>query len=165
MIRTAGIFLSLLLVIAGCSEDDSPTAPAPTQPVAFDTVADERTSGLRFVRRELIDDASQWATVWAEIMSTRSPAPPLPSVDFTRDVVILAAMGEQPDACWDTAIRNVTLTGNRFGVTIEEFRPHQSCVCPPIVAQPVHAVRVRRPERIPTASFTVERTIGTQPCN
>jgi len=38
-------------------------------------------------------DPSTWQTLWAKMTSNNSPGPALPSVDFSKDRVVLAAVG------------------------------------------------------------------------
>jgi hypothetical protein len=43
--------------------------------------------------RRVVRDSTAWRRVWEEAYSGISPAPPLPEVDFSRDMVLAVAFG------------------------------------------------------------------------
>lgn len=143
----------LALLFAACNRDDSPTAPNEPgslnppfgQTVPFTLVYADRSSGIRAPRAELITQPARWQFVWDEIMSDgRSPKPQIPSVDFDRQQLILAALGESPDACKDIEVESVKLAGDILQVAIRETRPPMSCSCPPVVVEPVDVIAIPR---------------------
>lgn len=162
----------LALLFAACDGDESPTAPnqpgSPNPPlgqtVPFTLVYADKYSGIRAPRHELITQPARWQFVWDEIMSDgRSPRPPVPSVDFARQQLILAALGESPDACKDIEVESVRLAGDILQVSIKETRPPMSCSCPPVVVEPVDVIAIPRG----TAKITFSRrseTVGAG-CN
>lgn len=156
MKRTA---LALLLLL-GCNGDGITVA---TGPVPMTRVFTDRYSGIRTQREEVIAQQARWQLVWDEIMSTRSPKPPLPAVDFDRDVVILAAMGETGDACKTVAIEEVSHAGELLFVRIKDVRSPASCTCPPVTVQPVDIVTV--PRRTTTATFSRRSVTEGAACN
>lgn len=147
----AAVALTLIL-LAGCGRDASPTAPGGTPPggpapdgvVAFTVVHTTQQSGIRTRRGEVISRADVWQRTWDEINATISPKPPLPAVDFERNLLLLAALGEQGDACKRVAIERIERTGGTLRVSVKESRPPASCVCPPVTVQPVQVVSVER---------------------
>ena len=151
--------IALLLVI-GCNGDGI-TVPAGDVPIT--RVLNDKYSGIRTQREELIASQARWQTVWDEIMSTRSPKPALPSVDFSRDVVILAALGQSGDACRGIAVEDVDHVSELLRVSIKETRSPSSCVCPPVAVQPVDVVTV--PRRSTTAVFSRRSVTEGPTCN
>jgi hypothetical protein len=51
-------------------------------------------SGIHAFRRQVIRDSATWQAAWSEIFSDTSPQPALPAVDFSTDMVLLAAEGD-----------------------------------------------------------------------
>lgn len=144
------------LPLLACSE--SPTEPRQREPVAFATVYASTSSGVDARRGELITDSGRWSAVWNEIHRRSSPLPSLPSVDFGSEMVLFAAMGQEPDACWSLGIEGVEATGDRsLQVSVAETRRPMSCACTAVVVNPVHAVRLSRRDR--RASFRFDRRV------
>ncbi|HYH08887.1 MAG TPA: hypothetical protein VEK11_17675 [Thermoanaerobaculia bacterium] len=135
--------LIALVVFAGCNGESDPTSPDGVLP--FTQVAKEKNSGITQRRAEVIALQSRWVQVWDEMMSTRSPKPPVPQVDFETKILILAAYGETGDACRDVEIERVDRRSGALEVSIADKRRAPNCpVCPPVTAQPVHVVSVER---------------------
>ena len=152
MRRLIWIILPALLV-ASCG--DSITAPPSTQ--AFETIRQESYSAILTPRNEVIRDQQTWQSLWPAIWGS-SPAPPPPAVDFSRESVVLAAMGETPDACFRTHIVQIAADSSRALIQVEHRRPPPSCVCPAVIGHPVHVVRT---ERLPAATQFSSRQVVT----
>lgn len=144
------IVLSLLLLLS-CNGASSPTDP--DGPVAFTEVLRDQQSGIIIRRTEVVANATRWGQVWDEIMSTRSPKPPLPTVDFDNNLLILAARGETADACKSIEIDGVQRVVGRLEVSVAETSRPPSCSCPPVTVKPVHIVAVKRQARGISYSF------------
>jgi hypothetical protein len=153
--------LLLLFAFAGCGGDSSPTGT--DGPVGFTEVFRDKASGRGTRGAEVISRQDRWGEVWNELMSTRSPKPPLPPVNFDTSILILAALGETPDSCRDVRIDQVNRSAGVLEVTISDVRSPPSCSCPPVVIQPVHVVAV--PRAASGANYTWRNLIEGQPCN
>jgi hypothetical protein len=162
-----------LLVFAACN-DESPTAPqdpnanppgsSAGQPVSFTLVYADIYSGIRAPRQELVVQPARWQAVWDEIMSDgRSPKPPIPSVDFDRNMLIVAGLGYSPDACMNVDVESVRLAGDILQVAIKDVRSPMSCTCPPVTVQPVRIVAV--PRVTTKVAFTRRSVTEGRECN
>jgi hypothetical protein len=157
----AAVALTLIL-LAGCDGDSSsPTSPDGV--VAFTTVHQTQFSGIRTRRGEVISRGDVWRQTWEEINATLSPKPALPTVDFERNILLLAALGETGDACKRVAIESVEHRGGALRVSAKETRPPASCVCPPVTVQPVHVVSI--PRAATGASFEFRSVTEGAGCN
>lgn len=158
--RTA-LAASLLLLVVSCNGGSSPTAPEGNVP--FTTVFSDIRSGVRVRRMEIISRASEWQAVWSEIAGGQSPQPPLPSVNFEEQLLIFVALGETPDACVRVAVEGVTRRDGVLHVAVKRTRPPSSCVCPPVVAFPVHVVSI--PRAATGAEFSLRDVTEGPGCN
>lgn len=147
----------LLALLAGCSGDSSPTGP--DGPIAFSDVYRDKASNITTRRAEIVSRSSRWDTVWSEIGGTASK----PAVDFEKNILIVAALGETGDSCKHVRITGVTRQGGALNVTIAETRLPPSCVCPPNTVRPVHVVSV--PRAATSASFSWTSITEGNPCN
>lgn len=166
MSRFAGLgilLLAPLLAAASCNAEDKPvpTSPAPTSAsIPLETIVQTRVPGQSGATlRVLVQDEPAWREVWAALQPGSSlPAEP-PAVDFSSQVVIVAAMETQ--ACVsNVTVRSVTQGQGEFVVSLLEAPPAPNCTC--ITSErPFHIVRLPKPRG--GVRFDVER--GQTPCS
>jgi len=153
--------LAVVSVTTGCS--DGPTGGSGNDgPIPFQEVFKDRYSRIEVQRGEAISTPVRWQAVWDEI-TTIAPPPALPIVDFDGTSVLLAAMGENPDACWTVEIEGVRSEASVVYVSVANIRSPQSCSCPPVIVQPVHVVSVEAV--VPSAMFDVRTVTRGPECN
>ena len=147
----------ILAMLAGCGGESSPTGP--DGPVAFAEVFRDKVSGLTTRRGEIVSRDARWDALWTEI---RGSASNKPVVDFDKNILIVAALGETGDSCKHVRITSVERRLGALNVTIAETRLPPSCVCPPNTVRPVHIVSV--PRAATSASFTWITLTEGNPC-
>jgi len=145
--RTA--ILVAALAIAGCENttdtgtDDSLGRLLVPEQVST-TVVREYFSGITEPADLLITTSEEWSRIWAAIYSNRSPAPSRPDIDFTREALVLSALGSSPGI--NNLIENVQLFERGVLVRVVKERYSERCLVLTAVGQPVHVVRIPRPE-------------------
>lgn len=158
--KAAGGLIAVVFAASLLSCLGSPTEPRGHELLAIETVLISQRSGIGTRRAELITDSGRWNAVWSEIHRDSSGLPPIPSVDFGSEMLILAALGQEPDSCWSIQIRSVRATGERLlEVLVVEGRSPPSCACATVIVNPVHVVRLRRSDRRPSFLFD-QRVLG-----
>ena len=94
--------------------------------------------------RLTVQDRADWRTVWARIAGPNDAAEP-PAVDFTREMLLVAGMGEQPCMGYliniDTIFRD---DDRRIYAVVRERHRGAGCGCLNEVVSPVDVVRVPR---------------------
>jgi hypothetical protein len=94
--------------------------------------------------RLTVQDSADWRTVWARIAGPNAAAEP-PAVDFTREMLLVAGMGEQPCMGYliniDTIFRD---DDRRIYAVVRERHRGAGCGCLNEVVSPVDVVRVPR---------------------
>jgi hypothetical protein len=134
--------LAVSILAAGC--DDSPTEPGDV-PVSFETVALASFSGFSAPRQQVVRTDGDWAGAWETLYAGQSPVPPLPAIDFARQVVVLAAMGPKSNGCFRVEVTGVTRKARvSLEIEVTDFEPGPSCGCPTVVTQPAHVVKLDR---------------------
>lgn len=157
--------VTVLLLLTACENSSSPTEP-PTLPpdTELQTIYSAKNSGIHTRGGEIILTEERWQEVWAAIQAgSETPGAPAPSINFSTDMLIFAAMGDEPDSCWNLTITEVRPEVAKIRVDVSETRPPLNCACPAVVIQPVHVVRVSR-EELP-GEFNYRRTITGPGCN
>ena len=142
-------WLGVVVLTLACTGSNSST-PLPTESapenVAFETILQRsipaQTGGT--LRESARDDAA-WAALWARLRAGGGegflPAQP-PAVDFSRYMVIVAAM-ETQSCVSRVTVRNVVHARGELVVDLLEAPPAANCIC--ITSErPLHVVRFPR---------------------
>lgn len=137
----------VLLFALGCSgATELPTggAPLPVTRLRDASQAFTSYSGMRQSRRLVIRDDATWASAWATIWSSVTPAPALPAVDFTHDMVVVASLGERPSGGYGISVDSAKSTGSGVSVFVGTASPGSHCVLTAAFTQPVDVARLPR---------------------
>jgi hypothetical protein len=141
-----------------------PVAPAPaagyapydsSTSIAIRRIGQWSTSAITTPARVVIRDDNAYAKFWAGLGDPGSR----PSVDFTHDVVIAAAAGQQSTGGHSIAVDRVTRIGAGLAVEVTETVPPQGCVATQALTQPVDMVVVAAAD-VQTWSFTDRKVAG-----
>ena len=121
--------------------------PAPSEqgyaPYGNSTAVDIRRigqwtrTGIGEARRLVIRDANLWAEFWSELAVGARPA-----VDFSKDLVVAVAAGQQPGGGHEIAIDRVNQTNGELTIEVVETTPGPNCMTTASLSQPVDVVVV-----------------------
>lgn len=140
-----GASVGLALLAAGCIGATAPTVgPEPIAITRFapDNRAFSSFSGISAPTRMVVRDTSTWRTTWQRINQPFIPQPPLPTIDFSREMVVLAGLGTEPSGGYELRIERATR--DTIGIDVQLRRTAPGAGCPVIAAmtQPIDLVRV-----------------------
>jgi hypothetical protein len=149
------VALAAAVAGAACGSSSSPTgseaAPIPPGAVLLDLrPLDAELGGFRIYsgvaspRRAVIDSESEWAAAWAEITRNVQPRPALPTVSFSRDVVLLAASGSRATGGYGIEIEAVYQDDGDVVARVVESAPGSRCFLTQAFTAPLDAVVVPR---------------------
>lgn len=158
--RAALACVVLLLSLAAC---DSPSAPETPQPLALTRITQPAFSGFDTPQRLVIRSQPAWEAAWATLWARAGQSPALPPVDFTRDVVLLAAAGARPTSGYFIAIEAASATGDAATVTVRSYAPGAGCEILPVVTTPVDVVSMPRRDRVTFVEESQVRPCGSPP--
>jgi hypothetical protein len=150
------------IVLAGRIADWS-RVPASERPAGLPLARfDERTassfrhmSGLYQERTMVIRSAAEWQGQWRRITARQGGPPPLPPVDFGREMVLMAAMGPQPTGGYRVVIDKVLDQQGELLAFVRFVSPGRRCGAIAAVTSPVDLVRV--PASSKNVRWQVER--------
>src|SRR3569623_166090 len=111
-----------MLLMGGCAPAHNAATGAPLR-----SLAQGSYSGIDAQRFEVIEDAASFAALWREHSAFVSPPPPLLPVDFTREVVVAAFIGQRCSGGFSVAIEK--LSGDN-PVTVEIVIKTPAADCP-----------------------------------
>lgn len=133
--------------MAGCgqpSAPDPPGAPVPLVRLRAEPYSFAFYSGLVEPRRLVVRDRAAWAEVWAAIWRRHSPLPALPEVDFAREMLVVAALGERPTGGYGILVDSAAATAEGLAVRIRTISPAPGCGVTLALTQPVDIARLPR---------------------
>ncbi len=143
------VFL-IVIAFAAAACTDSPAAPdSRNEPLTFVRVRSEPfsltyNSGLRTPLRAVVRDSATWQQTWAEIWQGHNPVPALPPVDFQREMVIVAALGEKPTGGYSILLDGVLDSASGLTVLVRTVARSARCDTTLTLTQPVDVARVTR---------------------
>ena len=151
----------MLLAVAGASTA-VPRARAQDAPIYL-TVRDSaahlyrsETSGYADATRLVVRDSAAWRTAW-RTLHLGVPEPPLPLVDFRREMIVVAALGGRLLGGHAIAVDTVRRSGEEIEAVVRTTVPGERCPRRPAIVEPADVVRVPRSER--AVAFTERREV------
>ena len=144
-----------ILVIALAAWACGEVTTAPEEAVPMRRIFSSWSSTITVARTEVISSRDRWVQVWKDLSSD-----PAPEIDFSRDVLLLAARGTEPtSACHEIEIVSVTRARGETVAKVVITDPGSRCICPPAVSNAVHVVAIPKmgqPVRFVTSSRVVD---------
>ena len=131
------------LTLAGCESPSSPAESLPLTRVTQGYFGAPNPSQRLVVRSE-----QEFATAWAAIFSNTSPQPPVPSVDFTQEMVIVALSGSKPTGGYCIAVEHAAGDRRSVTLTVRSGGPAANNAILPVITNPYDIVRVPRRDRV-----------------
>jgi hypothetical protein len=104
---------------------------------------------------QVVRDQATWQALWAEMNANESPPRPLPPVDFSTDMAVVAAVGAQATGGSRVSIDSAS---ERIGVVTVDatvITPGPHCALTTAITSPVATARL--PARPGPVSFHVDR--------
>lgn len=141
MIRARQL-VGVSVAIACCAElamaqfdtagDSLPVTRLRSNATAFTTY-----SGLNDSVRAVVRDSAAWVDLWRVINRPFYPPPPLPPVDFGRDMIVIAALGARPTAGYDIVIEGARQDSAAVEIALRTLSPAPGCPVSAAMTQPV----------------------------
>jgi hypothetical protein len=146
------VCILLMLLLAACGDGGQ-------RPVAVTHVASLDFSGAVFAieTTQVVHDQASWQNLWSQMNQLNSQPPALPAVDFTKNVVLVAAAGIHPGSGFSVAITGATQSSSgAVTANVLITSPGSTCGVAAVISSPVDMAT------IPTPSGTVEFAIKRQ---
>jgi PrcB C-terminal len=99
-----------------------------------------QNTGFDSATQAVIADQTAWREAWARLMSSRRPPSPVPEMDFTKQFVVIVAMGRQISG--GHSIRVVAVERQANGVVVRAVtqEPGRGCVSTANITSPADVV-------------------------
>lgn len=142
----SSLFVLTLLGVCGCGRPtgpDSTPVPVPLVRLRSEPFSFLSNSGFIEPQRLVVRDAVAWQGVWETAWRSRSEIPPLPEVDFTREMVVVAALGSRPSGGFSILVDSAAERPGALTVSIRTISPG-NCIVTLAVTQPLDMARLPR---------------------
>jgi hypothetical protein len=106
-----------------------------SQSIPLRRIGQWTNTGINERRRLVIRDANGWAAFWSELGVGDRPA-----VDFTRDLVVVVAAGQQSSGGHEVAVDRVNQSNGELTIEVVETSPGPNCMTTSALTQPVDVV-------------------------
>jgi hypothetical protein len=148
-----GAFPLLLVLAAACASGDplgadrSALAEGAGQPLAVERLQPESVSftfhsGMTDSARVVIRTETAWREAWQRLWATAQPKPPVPPVDFQRDLLVVAALGLRPTGGYGIVVDSAYRHADHVEVVIRKISPGSACIVTMATTQPVDVARL-----------------------
>jgi hypothetical protein len=104
-------------------------------------------SGIADSLRIVIRDVKAWRKMWERIHTPFSPEPDLPEIDFSRQSVVVVALGTRPAGGYDIIVDRAYQRDDRLEIIVRKQTPGQTCFTTQAITQPVDIVLIPKTER------------------
>ncbi len=139
---------------------ETPRGGLPTQatPVATRPIPiEDSNTGIGEPLRVLVRTEQEWEDLWSRIGANRIPRPAPPPVDFSNEVVVVAALGTRPTGGYAIRIDSLRYDKDTLHVAVTSVSPGPGCLTTQALTAPVAAAAVERRPNV-TARF-VDREV------
>lgn len=117
-------------------------ASNPTNKISFQTVAKGVRSGIRGSYQTVARSQSEWEDLWRKHVSNQTNPPPLPAIDFAKDIVAAVFLGERPTGGYQIDIVSSEQSDGVLTVSFDEKGPRPGGIQTQAFTQPFHIVRI-----------------------
>jgi protease stability complex PrcB-like protein len=103
--------------------------------------------------RVVVRDRDAWLDVWKRIHRpdpNRGPypePPPLPEIDFSREMIVVAGMGRRPSSAYAIIIDSAYDRNDRLEVVVRSVENRKGCGAFTVMTAPIDIVRLPKTER------------------
>ena len=98
--------------------------------------------GIAERKRLVIRDRDQFNEFWKELFRSSSDKPLLPEVDFSREMIVVAAMGQRPSSAYAIIIDSACEVGNQLEVLVRSIDASKCGMQLGVLTAPVDVVRL-----------------------
>ncbi len=158
----------VLLGLAACSSvgssgptpapQGSPTVPVNAPAEVFETIDIGDQSGVGGEQPQVfkLDTRAGWEELWSRHQANVSPAPGVPDVDFSREMVIAVVDQTEPSGGYRFEITGIEEVEGRLVVRVSKAIPGPDCIVTAVITQPFHVVRMAKSDLEPELLISEE---------
>jgi hypothetical protein len=101
-------------------------------------------SGIQDARQKAVKNRADWEKLWTEHTTVVRNAPPVPQVDFSKEMVIVATLGTRRTGGYAVEIVGARPVAGKFQVTVRRTSPPPGAIAIQALTAPFHFAAVAR---------------------
>lgn len=148
---------------SGAAAGVSASRAVPVRRLRPERATFEYYSGIGDSLRAVIGDERHWRAVWARIHRDERPIPPVPAIDWSREWVIVAALGRRSSGGFAIKIDSAYQRDDTLEIVVRTEVPGRDCMLTAAFSQPVDLARLPRPAA--TLPVRFRETTHAEPCD
>jgi hypothetical protein len=143
MRRASAVFIGLTaLCVADARAQLSPDRSVPVVRLRDGDAAFSSYTGVVDSMRAVVRDSADWRALWTRINRPFIPMPALPAIDFEREMVVVAGLGNRPSAGYDIVIESAEQDSTGIEVALRRASPAPGCPVAAVMTQPLDVARI-----------------------
>lgn len=150
--------VALAIAAIACAQPNGPEPVATELPV--ESLLSDDFTGFENAERRVIRNVIEWTIAWERVHRNYSPKPPLPAIDFTREQIILVALGERRTSGYSVHINGASSNGDETTVRLESWSPGPACITLDVITFPIDLAKMPRT----TGRVVFEEDQTVRPC-
>ena len=100
-------------------------------------------TGLVQPERIVIRDIEAWRSTWNKIYERHSPVPALPEIDFSKQAVIVAALGQRSSGGYTIIVESASVNdAGGLNVVVRSISPGSNCGTTAALTQPADVAKI-----------------------
>jgi hypothetical protein len=104
-------------------------------------------SGIEKPMRTIITKQEDFVQIWESIYANQQAKPKLPYVDFSKEIVVVLALGIKPSGGYAIRALEVIYAGNTIDITVASSSPGDNCAVTAALTSPVELIRMNVPTK------------------
>jgi hypothetical protein len=85
-----------------------------------------------------------WKEIWKQHVSAMPVPPPMPRIDFKREMLVCVFLGDRPSAGFAVMVEGAELEGDMLTIRVVEQKPPEGSFQAQLVTRPFDIVRLER---------------------
>lgn len=143
MSRSTTVWLAIVVMFC---DTNSLCAGDKEMPVKFEAIpAIGSTSGIDKPTQQTVSTVTAWEAFWKQHTRFERTKPPVPKVDFDKEIVIVVARGSLPSGGYSLKLTRIIRTKNGVEVHYEEGNPAPGGTYTSSIVSPIEIVRLAKP--------------------
>lgn len=99
-------------------------------------------SGMQDPAWVVVRSAGAWNQLWSQIWRGHSPTPPLAAVDFSREMLVVAALGRRSSGGHSIFVDSAYQRSEHIEVVVRKVSPGSQCMVTGALTEPVDIARL-----------------------
>ena len=131
------------LALAGCHSGDTLSVGAlPIDRITPFSGQPVFVSGLSQPLRMVIRDEATFSKVWTQAFGGMSPIPPLPTIDFRTQQVVVVALGSRATGGYRITVESAVADEHDVVIGVDAVSPGSGCGVPQMITAPADFVAI-----------------------